>query len=236
MSFATGTAPFSQNKVYADSPATQQNPVNSVQNAHCTADQNPVLITTGANKGKFYCTKKAGPSPATQQNPADSVNDAHCTDQQNAVEITSGSNKGKFYCTDSSYKKSPANQDTAPTSQQGVATVANNASGCQGDGSQCGSTCGSGNDAYTPAIDIGCRGQGNPIADALFGIIRILSDGVGLVVVASIIVGGIQYSASRGDPQSTAMAINRIRSSLFALLIYIFAYAFLNFLLPNFVL
>ena len=72
--------------------------------------------------------------------------------------------------------------------------------------------------------------------DALFGFIQFLSYGVGLVVVGSIIVGGIQYSASRGDPQATAQAINRIRSSLIALLIYIFGFAFLNYLLPGFVL
>ena len=107
--------------------------------------------------------------------------------------------------------------------------------GCTG--SACGHQCGaSDQDPYTPAIDIGCKGKGNPIMDALFGIIRFLSDGVGLVVIGSIIVGGIQYSGSRGDPQSTAMAINRIRSSLFALLIFIFAYAMLNYLIPGAVL
>jgi hypothetical protein len=107
--------------------------------------------------------------------------------------------------------------------------------GCTGSG--CGQQCGAPDqNPYTPAIDIGCRGKGNPIMDALFGIVRFLSDGVGLVVVGSIIVGGIQYSGSRGDPQSTAMAINRIRSSLYALLIYIFAYAILNYLIPGAVL
>jgi hypothetical protein len=96
-----------------------------------------------------------------------------------------------------------------------------------------GKTCGGPDyNFYTPSIDIGCRGQGNPIADALFGFIRFLSAGVGLVIVGSIIVGGIQYTGSRGDPQSTAMAINRIRSSLYALLIFIFAYAILNYIIP----
>lgn len=86
------------------------------------------------------------------------------------------------------------------------------------------------------SIAIGCRGQGNPIADMAFAVIRVLSAGVGLVVVGSIVVGGIQYSASRGDPQATAMAINRIRSSLFALLIYIFGFALLNYIIPGAVL
>ncbi|HVV25556.1 MAG TPA: hypothetical protein VHC21_00800 [Candidatus Saccharimonadales bacterium] len=93
--------------------------------------------------------------------------------------------------------------------------------------------CGSGSDAVNVSINIGCKGQGNPIMDMLFAIIRILSDGVGLVVVGSIIVGGIQYTASRGDPQSTAMAVNRIRSSVFALIIFIFGYAILNFIIPQ---
>jgi hypothetical protein len=84
---------------------------------------------------------------------------------------------------------------------------------------------------YT-TIDIGCKGVGNPITDAAFAIIRLLSDGVGLVVIASIIVGGIQYSASRGNPQDTAKAIGRVRASLIALLIYIFGYAILNYIIP----
>lgn len=93
-------------------------------------------------------------------------------------------------------------------------------------------TCGSG-DGIKLSINIGCQGKGNAIADAAFAIIRVLSAGVGLVIVGSIVVGGIQYSASRGDPQATALAIGRIRSSLLALMIFIFAYAILNFIIPN---
>ncbi|MGC1176497.1 MAG: hypothetical protein WA843_00340 [Candidatus Saccharimonadales bacterium] len=99
-------------------------------------------------------------------------------------------------------------------------------------------TCGGkdthGNDlSVNISINIGCKGEGNPIADGLFAIIRVLSDGVGLIVIGSIVLGGIQYSASRGDPQATAMAVNRIRSSLIALLIYIFSYAILNYIIPK---
>lgn len=82
------------------------------------------------------------------------------------------------------------------------------------------------------SIKIGCKGQGNPIADAAFAVIRILSNGVGIVIVASLVYAGIQYTGSRGDPQSTAMAVNRIRSSVFALLLFIFGYAILNYLIP----
>ncbi len=82
------------------------------------------------------------------------------------------------------------------------------------------------------AIKIGCKGKGNPIADAIFAVIRILSDGVGLVVIGSIVVGGIQYAGSRGDPQAMALAVGRIRSSLFALVLFIFGYAILNYIIP----
>jgi hypothetical protein len=82
------------------------------------------------------------------------------------------------------------------------------------------------------SINIGCKGKGNPIADAIFAIIRILSDGVGIVIVGSLVYGGIQYSGSRGDPQSVALAVNRLRSTVFALLIFIFGYAFLNYIIP----
>jgi len=102
-----------------------------------------------------------------------------------------------------------------------------------GDSTAHNDVCGEGDDAVNVSINIGCSGKGNPITDMVFAIIRILSDGVGLVVIGSIIVGGIQYTASRGDPQSTAMAVNRIRSSVFALIIYIFGYAILNFIIPQ---
>lgn len=93
-------------------------------------------------------------------------------------------------------------------------------------------TCGSGTDSVQMSIDIGCAHKGGAITDAVFAIIRLLSDGVGLVVVGSIIVGGIQYTASAGDPGATSRAVGRIRESLIALLIFIFGYAILNFVIP----
>ena len=93
--------------------------------------------------------------------------------------------------------------------------------------------CGSGKQKVYTSIDFGCSHKiGNPITDMTFAIIRLLSDGVGIVVIGSIIVGGIQYSASHGDPQAAAAASNRIRSSLVALFIFIFAYAILNYVIP----
>lgn len=95
-----------------------------------------------------------------------------------------------------------------------------------------GSHCGSGDNAVKTSINIGCKGQGNPITDMIFAFIRLLSDGVGLVVVASIIIAGIQYTTSAGDPQASAAATKRIQSTVVALIIYIFAYAILNYVIP----
>ena len=88
-------------------------------------------------------------------------------------------------------------------------------------------------DQVVTTINVGCVGKGEPAVDMAFAVIRFLTSGVALVIVASIIWGGLQYIGSRGDPNSTAMAIGRIRSSVIALIIFIFAFAILNYLIPK---
>jgi hypothetical protein len=63
--------------------------------------------------------------------------------------------------------------------------------------------------------------------------IRVLGIVVGLVVAASLVLGGIQYSASSGDPQKTSAAKSRITNTLLAFMAFAFLYAFLNFLIPG---
>ena len=83
-------------------------------------------------------------------------------------------------------------------------------------------------------INFGCTGKiKNPIVDLAFAVVRFLSNGVGIVVVGSVVYAGIQYTMARDDPSAVSAARNRIRSSLSALLIFIFAYAILNYLIPN---
>lgn len=86
---------------------------------------------------------------------------------------------------------------------------------------------------YEPSIDLGCKGVGNPILDLLFAIIRFLSYGVGLIIVASMVYAGIQYIGSRGDPNSTALAMKRIQANVVALLLFVFAFAIVNYLVPG---
>ncbi len=82
------------------------------------------------------------------------------------------------------------------------------------------------------SIDFGCKGAGNPIVDLTFAIVRFLSVGVGIIVVASLIVAGIQYITSSGDPQATANALKRISNTVAALVLYIFIFAIINWLVP----
>jgi hypothetical protein len=115
--------------------------------------------------------------------------------------------------------------------------------------------CGTGEDAVTTSLDFGCKGticikqpsqpfcvgQGgkpadhNAITDMVFALIRFLTAGAGLFIIGSLVVGGIQYSIARGDPNAMVAATNRIRTVLFSLLVFIFAYAILNYLIPGFV-
>lgn len=63
--------------------------------------------------------------------------------------------------------------------------------------------------------------------------INALSGAVGIVVVTMIVWGGIRYTSSRDNPQQAASAKEHIRNALFALVIYIFMMAFLNWVVPG---
>jgi hypothetical protein len=63
--------------------------------------------------------------------------------------------------------------------------------------------------------------------------INFLSIGVGVVVLAMIIIGAIQYSASNGNPQAVNAAKKRIFNAILALIVFAFSYALLNFLIPG---
>ena len=63
--------------------------------------------------------------------------------------------------------------------------------------------------------------------------IDLLAGGVGIAVVISIVIGGMQYSSSAGDSSKITAAKNRIRNSIIALVMFLFLVAFLNFLIPG---
>lgn len=90
----------------------------------------------------------------------------------------------------------------------------------------------------TPSIDADCTDAVlTPDNCAIIGYIRIITDAlsvlVGVVVVMMLVIGGIQYSSAGSNPQAVAAAKKRISQALFALLIYIFMAAFLQWLVPG---
>jgi len=62
---------------------------------------------------------------------------------------------------------------------------------------------------------------------------NVLSGVVGIVIVIMIAVGGLQYSMARDDPQAVNVAKTRIKNAIFALVIYLFGFAFLQYLVPG---
>ena len=75
--------------------------------------------------------------------------------------------------------------------------------------------------------------KSNPIVEDINMIINFLAAGVGIVVVAVIIIGGIQYMTAGDNPQTVAAAKQRIMNGLIALLAFIFRFAFLQWLVPR---
>lgn len=83
-------------------------------------------------------------------------------------------------------------------------------------------------------IDLGCKNNGtNPVQQLFLAILRFLGAGVGIAIIGSGVVAGIQYAASRGDPQATANAKKRILSTVIALAFYLLAFSLLQWLLPG---
>lgn len=101
--------------------------------------------------------------------------------------------------------------------------------------------CGTGDDAVGTRFDFGCVGKEyeaegreiGTIEDLAYAILRFLSIGVGLVLVASIIYAGIQYSSSEGSPEATQAAKKRIQNAIIGLVFYLFIFAFVQYLVPG---
>lgn len=71
-------------------------------------------------------------------------------------------------------------------------------------------------------------------------VISYLQDGInlltalaGLAITSSVIIGGIQYSTSGGNPQAAASAKKRIGNAFLALLALVFLYTFLQWIVPG---
>lgn len=73
----------------------------------------------------------------------------------------------------------------------------------------------------------------NVIYTYLRAIIRFLSLGVGLVTVGMIVISGVRYITSNGNPQAIQDAKSKLLNAVFGLILFIFAVAIINFLIPG---
>jgi len=64
-------------------------------------------------------------------------------------------------------------------------------------------------------------------------IINILSAVVGVVIVGVLVFAGIEYTTSGDDPQKVGKAKTRIANAVLALAVYIFGFAFLQWIVPG---
>ena len=64
-------------------------------------------------------------------------------------------------------------------------------------------------------------------------LINVLAAAVGVVVTISIVIGGIQYASSAGDPGKTSAAKQRITNAIIALIGFFLLYAVLSWLMPG---
>jgi hypothetical protein len=108
-------------------------------------------------------------------------------------------------------------------------------------GSSCNTSCDQAQDSKCtdPAISQplpGCSNSNsncNLIQEYVVPTINLLGATFGLIAVISLILGGINYTTSEGDPQKVSRAKIRIRNTIFAIVAFLFLYAFLNFLIPG---
>jgi hypothetical protein len=64
-------------------------------------------------------------------------------------------------------------------------------------------------------------------------ILRLLSGAVGLVIVMLIVIAGVQYIASTGDPAQVKAAKTRLQNAIIGLVLFASMFAILTFIIPG---
>lgn len=73
----------------------------------------------------------------------------------------------------------------------------------------------------------------NPIVATLNTIVKFLSGLVGVVIVGVIIFGGIQYALAGDKAEAVTAAKKRIANGVIALFVFLFIFAFVQWLIPG---
>lgn len=210
-------------------PATQNNPAGSASDASCLSNQKAVQITSGKNKGKWYC--KAKP------------NNGGNNGGKNGNNGNNGGNAGV-----------PTNNNNSGSSAQSSAAISKQ---CGGDFfglvpwynylgpefSYSASSVSKGlhnppdQDCTVKCFNIFTQSQANDcgvthsdIPYVLLAIVDDLLRVAGIVAVVFVIVGAFNYVGSQGNPDSTAKAQNTITGALIGMALAIVSVAFISYL------
>lgn len=81
----------------------------------------------------------------------------------------------------------------------------------------------------------GCPGKGDSVelSDVIIGIVNGIIGILGLVAVIFIVVGGVNYMTSTGDPTKTKKAKDTILYAVIGLIIAVLSFAIVNFVISN---
>lgn len=74
---------------------------------------------------------------------------------------------------------------------------------------------------------------GGAIVNYLRQWLILLSGAAGLIILLMIVIAGTQYIISRGDPSNVKSAKERLTNALIAFVLYLMAFAILQFLIPG---
>ncbi|MEM6997300.1 MAG: hypothetical protein AAF413_00145 [Patescibacteria group bacterium] len=157
--------------------------------------------------------------------------------------VLSGSNRGVYYTEDAS--GCPAINDggpaTAVTGSDGA--FCDNGTGrlelyttgeCPSGAIDAGTPAALGGSTSSSGGSSTCTSHSNcELFNLINGILNVMALLTTLIVVAVAAVGGIQYSASNGNPQRVQSAKNRIYNAIWAYVAFLGLYAFLNYLIPG---
>lgn len=74
---------------------------------------------------------------------------------------------------------------------------------------------------------------GNTLMSTVQKVINVILSVMGIIAVVMIIIGGIQYTTSSGDPQKATRAKNTILYAIIGLVVALLAFAIVNFVLAS---
>jgi hypothetical protein len=120
--------------------------------------------------------------------------------------------------------------DTNPVTKDGGQESSGNTAGNSGGASTC-----LGENCTDTAVKGKCDTSHNCdlIGNYLNPAITVLTVSFGIIAVISIIIAGIQYTTSAGDPQKAANAKKRLTNTIIAVVCYFLLYGFLQFIIPG---